>query len=155
MENKKAYEPPESGVFYMIPNPKTGKYTIYSQQGDEALHLVLWNSICTKLQMSWKINEDLFEPYYTGLPRGRIALDTRTNDWIVGIGNDFPVKEYRDDIIKEFNMRDTDNIGKVKFELQDHEKMSPSHKKHVEELLGIKMSPTGFTIEKKVTKKKI
>jgi len=153
MKDKKSYNvKPEEGVFYLIPNPQTGKYTIYSQHGPDALHVLLWDSICTKLQMSWKINEVLFKPYYTGLPRGRIIEPYNwQDDWIVGIGGDFPLNEYRSMIINEFNLEEADSLGKVKFEIQTHEKMTSYHKKTVEDLLDIKMTPRGFT---KVVKKK-
>ena len=31
MQTKKAYEEPKAGIFYLIPDPKTGKYDLYSE----------------------------------------------------------------------------------------------------------------------------
>jgi hypothetical protein len=151
---KKAYEEPKSGIFYMIPDIKTKKYHIYSEiaePGEDVAHLLLWDKICIKLQMATKISAESFEPYYTGIPRGRIiAPYSRDGSWIIAIGNDFPFIEYKNDILSEFNMHDAESLGKVKAEFQAHEKMNPDHKKHVEKILGIEMTSTGF---KKVSKK--
>jgi hypothetical protein len=97
MEQKKAYEEPKAGIFYMIPNLKTGLYSIYSEvsePGEDVAHLLLWSKICIKLQMATKIDAESFEPFYTGIPRGRIiAPYSREDSWIIAIGNDFPFKK--------------------------------------------------------------
>jgi hypothetical protein len=154
MEQKKSYEEPTAGVFYLIPNLKTGKYEIYSQfedAGEPVVHLFLWESVVRKIRLMNKVDIDPISDLYRGLPRGRvIAPSSRDGLWIVGWGNDFPLAQYKSDIISDFQLGDADSIHHVKFEHQVHEEMILSHKKAVEKLLGIEMSPTGF---KKIKKK--
>lgn len=157
---KKAFEPPKLGVFYMVPDPKTGKYTIYSEEGDEAVHLMLWDSIVNLLRRRFRDKPvDIISDNYRGLPRGRI-MENGPNEWKVAWGNDFP-EEYKSDVISEFSMGDAKSLGKVTWEFQDHETMQARDKKAVEKTLGITMTPQGFKqnvdsekIIKEVVKKK-
>jgi hypothetical protein len=144
---KKAYEEPKAGIFYMIPNPRTLRYDLYSEYeeaGEDVTHLFLWDKVVKKLQMAFKINTAPIEDLYQGIPRGRIiAPPSREGTWLVGIGNDFPLKDYKSDIISEFQLSDASSLGHVKFEHQAHEEMDPRHKAAVEKLLKIKMGPSG------------
>jgi len=145
MEQKKAFEQPKNGVFYLVPDPKSKKYTIYSEYDDgesEAVHLVLWDSIVSLLRRRFRDkNVDLIEDNYRGLPRGRIMQNS--NEWIVAWGEDFP-EEYKQDVLLEFKLDDAQAIGKVKWEFQDHETMQANDKRIVEKTLGITMTPKGF-----------
>lgn len=149
MNQKKAYEEPKAGVFYLIPNIKTGRYEMYSQfeeAGEDVAHLFLWDSVLRKIQMMYKKDSGVIEDEYRGIPRGRIiGPSSRDGNWIVAWGSDFPLAQYRGDIISEFQLGDAD-----KFEHENHEEMMKNHKNAVEKFLGIEMTPTGF---KKKTKK--
>jgi len=153
---KKSYQQPKAGIFYMIPDLKSGRYDVYSQTEEEGeedpTHLFLWDNVSKKLQMRSKKDDSEFLPYYTGLPRGRVmAPYDKTGLWVIGIGGDFPLNEYKSEILSDFSLHDAESLGKVKFEVQTHEKMNPAHKKAVESLLGIESSASGF---KKILKKK-
>jgi hypothetical protein len=143
---KKAFERPKLGVFYLVPDPKTNKYTIYSEYDEdenEAVHLNLWDSIVSLLKRRYRDkNVDIFEDNYRGLPRGRV-METGENQWIIAWGEDFP-NEYKSDIISDFHLGDAQSINKVRWEFQNHETMQANDKKAVEKVLGITISPEGF-----------
>ena len=150
---KKAFERPETGVFYLVPDPKIGKYSIrshYDSDNDgQSAHLMLWDTIIKILSLKFKGKfVDGLEQDYTGIPRGRI-VESGTNMWTVQHGNDFPLKEYKSDIVSEFKLYDAEAIGKVSWEFNSHETMAPREKKNVERTLGITITPAGF---KKTTK---
>lgn len=153
MQQKKAYEQPKAGIFYMIPDLKSGKYDLYPQfeeNGEEVTHLFLWDQVAKKLQLRSKIDESSFLPHYQGIPRGRIIAPFKAQDtWIIGIGGDFPLEQYKQQILSDFNLSDAFAAGKVKFEVQDHEKMNVNDKKTIEALLGIEMNPSGIKLKKK------
>jgi len=146
MNNKKAFEKPKTGVFYLVPDPKTKKYTIYSEydeDGNEAVHLMLWDSIVNILRRRFRNKFiDIIEDNYRGLPRGRI-MESGVNKWIIAWGEDFP-DEYKQDVIKDFNLIDAQAINKVNWEFQNHETMQANDKKTVENTLGITITPQGF-----------
>lgn len=155
MTEKKAFERPKIGVFYLVPDPKTGKYTIYSEyddEGQEAVHLMLWDSIVSLLKRRFRDKAvDIVEDHYRGLPRGRI-MENGNNEWLIAWGKDFP-DEYKSDVISDFRLGDAQGIGKVKWEYQAHETMQANDKKTVEKILGITMTPQGF--KQKVDSEKI
>lgn len=155
--NKKAFERPKTGVFYMVPDPKTGKYTIYSEfdeEGVEAVHLMLWDSIVNLLRRRFRDKPvDIVEDHYRGLPRGRI-MENGTNQWVVAWGEDFP-DSYKSDVISDFRLRDAQEIDKVTWEFQDHETMQANDKKTVEKTLDITMTPQGFQQKNKVNTEKL
>jgi hypothetical protein len=146
MEQKKAFEKPKTGVFYLVPDPKTGNYTIYSEhddEGNEAVHLMLWDTIVNLLRRRYRDKAvELIEDNYRGLPRGRI-MESGENQWVVAWGEDFP-DQYKLDVISDFKLGDAKAIGKVRWEFQDHETMQANDKKVVEKTLGITMTPQGF-----------
>jgi hypothetical protein len=157
MEKKKAFERPIIGVFYLVPDPKSGKYTIYSEydeNGNEAVHLMLWDSIVNLLRRRFRDKPvDIIEDNYRGLPRGRV-MEQGENSWIIAWGEDFP-EEYKSDVISDFRLNDAKSIGKVKWEFQNHETMQANDKKVVEKTLGITMTPSGFKQVKKSNSEKI
>ncbi|MDD5650893.1 MAG: hypothetical protein PHF86_10840, partial [Candidatus Nanoarchaeia archaeon] len=115
MEQKKAFEKPKTGVFYLVPDPKTGNYTIYSEhddEGNEAVHLMLWDTIVNLLRRRYRDKAvELIEDNYRGLPRGRI-MESGENQWVVAWGEDFP-DQYKLDVISDFKLGDAKAIGKV------------------------------------------
>jgi hypothetical protein len=142
--DKKAFEEPEVGVFYLVPDPKTKKYTLHSEFGDNALHLVLWDKIVYILQLRFK--KDVGEGY-RGIPRGRVQLNSSgvsAKRWMVSHGNDFSFEKYKDEIISEFKLRDAEDLGLVDWEMSEHETMMSNDKKVVEKTLGIKLTKDGF-----------
>jgi hypothetical protein len=143
---KKAFERPETGPFYLIPDPKSGKYTLLSsfdKPGKEEVHLFLWDEVINILRMRFKKSPvDSLSNDYQGLPRGRIVESG--NSWIVAHGSDFPLEEYKNEIISEFSLRDAVKINKVKWEHDPHETMDGTEKKSVEKTLGIIISNNGF-----------
>ena len=148
MQAKKAYEEPKAGIFYLIPDPKTGNYDLYSEfeePGNDVTHLFLWDKVAQKLAMRFKINAETVSDYYRGLPRGRIiGPNTKNGNWIVAHGKDFPMGQYKQEILSEFGMGDADSIGHVVFEYDLHETMLPRDKTQVEKALKIDMTPQGF-----------
>jgi hypothetical protein len=150
MEIKKAYEHPKSGIFYMIPDPrKLGSYTVYSElqeeQGDPVTHIFLFKRVLQILSSRFKKDlEDV--DAYTGIPRGRIIEPNDIHgNWLITHGADFPIDKYKDEIISDFSLRDAVAIGKVKYEVTAHEKMSNKDRKEMESLLGIEFTSTGWT----------
>jgi hypothetical protein len=144
---KKTYEQPKAGIFYLIPDSKKeGSYTFYSQvqekPGHDVSHLFLFDKVKQILEMRFKVSLD--DPY-TGIPRGRIIEppDLRGN-WIVAHGGDFPLEKYKEDILKDFNLRDALEQDKVKFEIDPHEKMDRSEKEEIQNILGIKYTNEGW-----------
>lgn len=148
MQQKKALERPETGVFYLVPNPKSRKYTIYAEvdsPDNDAAHLLLWESIVELLRRRFRNKQvDVLQDNYRGLPRGRVM--ELSGSWAIGYGKDFPLAEYKHEILAEFKLYDYEAIGKVMWEFQDHETMQAGDKKAVESTLGIIMTPTGFTV---------
>jgi hypothetical protein len=128
VETKKAFERPETGPFYMVPDPKSGKYTIYVSfdsnpdiPGDEErpiatwgnLHLYLWDRIVELLRRRFRNSSvDILSTDYRGLPRGRVTIKG-TNAWIVAWAEDFPLEEYKREIFSEFRLGDAEAINKV------------------------------------------
>jgi hypothetical protein len=155
MQQKKAFEKPKLGVFYLVPEPKSGKYTIFSEleeDGADAVHLMLWDSVVELLRRRFRDKSvDIISDNYRGLPRGRI-MEAGENQWKVAWGNDFP-DEYKSDVISEFRLGDAQSLGKLLWEFQEHETMQAGDKKVVEKTLGITMSPQGF--EQKLNSEKI
>jgi len=149
---KKSFEHPEIGAFYMVPDPQTRKYTIKSEYdipGHDSSHFFLWPEVVKILGSRFKkANIGMIHDSYTGIPRGRVSV-TSDNRVLVLHGDDFPLSEYKSDIMLEYKLHDSDSIGKVSWVVEAHEKMGSSEKKLVEETLGIKFSPIGFTTEKK------
>lgn len=92
MQHKKAFENPDTGVFYLVPNPKTGKYTIYvelDRPDNSSAHLMLWDSIVELLRRRFRDKSvEVLQDNYRGLPRGRIM--ELNGSWVVGHGKDFP-----------------------------------------------------------------
>lgn len=147
MKERKSYERPKPGIFYLIPdNKRPGKYTIYSEleePGKDTVHLYLWDQVVKILSRRFK--KDVPSDAYTGMPRGRIIEPfEKTESWIVAHGNDFPLEEYKNDILSEFSLKDAYSINKVKFMVDNHEKMSDRDRKIVESDLGIKYTKTGW-----------
>jgi hypothetical protein len=151
MNSKKAFERPETGPFYLIPDPKTGKYTIFSSfetPGKDEVHIFLWTSVVEILRRRFKgVEVDTIADTYRGLPRGRVMGGE--GNWIIGYGKDFPLDSYRYDIESEFNLGDAVSINKVKWEFSEHETMTRNDKAEVEATLGIVMTPAGFSKKKK------
>lgn len=148
MERRKAYEQPKAGVFYMVPDPKKiGTYTIYSEvQEDRGVaHLFLFDKVRKILESRFKVGLGAAFDAYMGIPRGRIVepRDIHGN-WLVTHGGDFPLDKYRDEILSEFSLRDAVELGKVKYEIDPHEKMGPKDKKQIENALKIEITPTGW-----------
>jgi hypothetical protein len=147
---KKAYEHPKAGVFYMIPDPKKlGTYTLYSEfqedGGKDVTHLFLFDRVKELLNSRFKANLDETFDAYTGIPRGRIIepSDPKGN-WLVTHGGDFSLNKYRDEIISEFSLRDAVELGKVKYEIDPHEKMGPKDRKGIESALRIEFTATSW-----------
>ena len=152
MENKKSFDTDgKAGIFYMVPNLKDKKYNVWAQVEDESepdpIHLNLWDQVSKSLQMKSHSSEGAFDPYYTGIPRGRVIQ--HGSKWIIGHGNDFPLNEYKSEILREFNLEHADSASNVLFEVQNHEKMHPGSKKVVENLMNIQMMPSGFKMLQK------
>jgi len=149
--NKKSMQEPEIGVFYLVPEPKSLKYTIYSDFGDSSLHLFLWEKISLILQNRFKKEAP---DAYRGLPRGRVQVSSSgasQKRWLVGHGNDFSLDKYKGEIISQFELRDAEDAGLVDWEFTDHETMISREKEQVEKTFGIKLTKDGF---KKLTPKK-
>jgi len=149
---KKAYERPNPGIFYMIPNPKKpGSYTIFSEieeTNKSTAHLFLWDKVSKIVENRFK--KEVSPDAYTGMPRGRVIEPPDLQGvWLVAHGGDFPIEKYKSDIFSDFSLQDAHGIGKVKFVIDGHEKMGASDKKEVEEDLGIIYNPTGWTFKKK------
>lgn len=150
MTQKKAFERPETGVYYLVPDPKTGKYSILSQydrHDADSMHLFLWDQVVKMLRMRFKKSlVESISDSYRGLPRGRIVY--KNDEWIVAHGEDFPMSEYKHDIISEFNLGDADHIGKLSWQKDSHETMSANEKSDVEKILGVTITPKGFQTKK-------
>jgi hypothetical protein len=155
MEKKKAYEQPKAGIFYLIPDPKKeGSYTFHSQiqedPGQDVSHLFLFDKLKPILEKRFKV---VLDDAYTGIPRGRILEPSSIQgDWIVAHGGNFPLNEFKEDIIQDFTLRDASELGKVKFEIDSHEKMGALDKREIEITLGIEYTPEGWKKKKHKTR---
>jgi len=140
---KKAQHP-RPGIFYMVPDAKKpGKYILVSEEGSESLHLYLFDHVTKMLERSFK--KISVSDAYTGVPRGRVIEPSlRQGDWIIAHGNDFALNEYRSDILSEFGLSDLDSMGKVRFEVDPHEKMGVREKELIEKDLGIVYTREGW-----------
>jgi hypothetical protein len=147
---KISYDHPAAGIFYLIPNPtKVGKYTVHSELQEEGAdpvaHLFLFDKVRKILEIRFKTDLGSAYDAYMGIPRGRIEEPSgKGGEWIIAHGGDFPLNEYKSDILSDFSLNDASAIGKVKFEIEAHEKMSPKDKKSMEEELGIEYTATGW-----------
>jgi len=148
---KKAFEKPDTGIFYLIPDPKTLRYTLWADvdyPGHEVSHMMSWDKVVELLRRRFRGKYvDIISNNYRGLPRGRVT--ETSGGWIVGHGNDFQLGEFKHEILSEFKLYDAEAIGKVSWEYQDHETMQALDKKEVESILGITLSKTGFKLKKK------
>jgi len=142
---KKAYEPPKEGIFYLVPDPKTKKYTLYVEIDEESnpLHFNLWDRMMGLLASRFKVHKEALENAYTGIPRGRITQTS--NGWVVAHGGDFSLPMYKSEIESEFSLGDATRIGKVKWIVDSHEKMGKNDRDTVQFVLGITLTPEGFT----------
>jgi len=147
MEKKRAFERPEIGVFYLIPDIKSGIYSIlseYDRPGKDSAHYFLWDEVIKILRIRFKKSDiDIIRDSYQGLPRGRISTRDEKS-WVILHGGDFPIAKYKPDILGEFKLNDADSIGKVSWTIDNHEKMNSNEKKLVEDVLGILISNSGF-----------
>jgi hypothetical protein len=153
VEKRKAYEKPKPGIFYMVPEPKKeGSYEVHSELQEDSkdvLHIFLFDKIKRILEKKFKRNMIHAYDSYMGLPRGRVIEPPDSQgEWIVAYGGDFPLNKYREDIISDFSLRDAQELGKVKFEVDPHEKMAPKDRKEVEKALGIRFMANGWVNEK-------
>lgn len=156
---KKTFEKPKTGIFYLVPDNRNnlGKYSIYYQLDEETenpdfnLHLELWENKITKLLEIRFKNATINFDDYGGLPRGRVV--ERGNEWIIAWGNNFSKETYEKDILYEFNLRDANGQGKVKWEIDSHEVFDKISKDNIESSLGIKLTPEGFETIPTKTKK--
>jgi hypothetical protein len=146
-EMKKSFERPETGPFYLIPDPKTGKYTLlasFDSPGKDEVHLFLWSSVIEILRRRFKNSDvDLLADKYRSLPRGRV-MAKGDHEWVVGHGRDFPLDQYKSEIISEFKLSDAESINKLEWEFSNHETMSRNEKAEMENILGIAITPQGF-----------
>lgn len=147
--DKKAFTQPEIGVFYLVPDPKTKKYSLVSEfdkPGHDSAHFFLWERVARLLKDKFK-KKDVAPIWdtYTGLPRGRISTGQK-NEWLVLHGDDFPMDEYKSEILSEFSLNDANSIGKVKWVIEPHEKMGKSDQSAVEKVLGISIDKKGFKV---------
>jgi len=148
-QEKKAFQRPEVGPLYLVPDPKSNKYFVYASfdtPGNEEVHLFLWAKVIELLRRRFKkAPVDSLENSYRGLPRARV-MESGDRLWVVAHGSDFPLEKYKDEIISEFGLRDAVNINKVRWEHDPHETMDKAEKADVEAVLKIKMTPSGFTV---------
>jgi hypothetical protein len=147
---------PKSGIFYFVPDPKTLGYTIFSsfdegEEDDMNLHLGVWQRVLQKLKGRFRDKTiDLVEYDYRGLPRGRVIKNT--NEWLVAWGGDISEKLKRE-VIYEFNLSSMESAGKVRWEIDSHEKMEADEKEEIEKYLGITITEDGIKVNKKKVKK--
>jgi hypothetical protein len=148
-EPKKAFQKPETGPFYLVPDPKSKKYIVLSafdEPGNEEVHLFLWAQAIEMLRRRFrKADVDSLEENYRGIPRGRV-IEKASNQWVVAHGKDFPIEAYKSDIFAEYKLNDVDGMGKVAWEYDPHEAMIGTDKELVQGELNIKFTPTGFTV---------
>lgn len=145
---KKAIEKPALGIFYLVPNKQTGKYEIISELEDKEnpLHLFLWQTVLLYLKKYFKKrNTSKIDTDHLGIPRGRI-IENR-GEWIVLYGADFPLNEYKNEILSIFKLHDYNSLGKVTFERSLHESMDKNEKARVEKFLNIEITNDGFKIK--------
>jgi hypothetical protein len=155
MENKKAYEHPKSGVFYVIPDPKkVGHFTIYSETqeegSDDVVHLFLFDKVKRVLEAKFKVSlSEEAADAYTGIPRGRVIEPSDIHgNWIIAHGNDFPLDTYKSEIVSDFTLGDAVSLGHIRWEVDPHEKMGARDKRTLESELGIEINPTGWKYKK-------
>lgn len=134
----------------MVPNPKTLKYDVISQleePGEDPTHLFLWDEISHMLAKRFKANQGLISDAYTGIPRGRIiAPYDRTGKWIVAHGNDTDLIQYGSEIVSAFSLSSIQQTGRLSWEVDPHEKMSPHERSQVESACRFKLTKSGIII---------
>jgi hypothetical protein len=145
VQKKRALPEPKPGIYYMVPDPKTKKYEVYSQieePGEDPVHLYLWDRIAKILTARFGVPE---LDAYRGLPRGRVmAPSERTGLWIIAHGNDIDLNIYGPEILSEFGLRDSTTLNKILWEHDSHEEMSIREKSMVETACKFKFTKTGI-----------
>jgi len=142
---------PKAGVFYMVPEANhQGHYSVIAETTDDSedpLHLMLWDRVKKLLEHRFK---KIISDQYMSIPRGRVIppVDVK-GTWILAWGNDFPLSEYKSEILSAFQLHDIDSLGKLEVTVDNHEKMNPQEQKIIEADLKIKITPTGWKFSKK------
>ena len=141
---------PKAGVFYMVPEAvHAGHYSVYAETTDDSedpLHLMLWDHVQKLLEHRFK---KPVSDQYMSIPRGRVIPPTDVKGtWILAWGDDFPLSEYKSEILSAFSLQDINSLGKLETSVDNHEKMNPQEQKIIEADLGIKITPTGWKFKK-------
>ena len=148
MQKKKALTEPSPGIYYMVPDPKTNKYEVYTQieePGTDPVHLYFWDHVSKLVASRFKVSQEDISDAYTGIPRGRVIVPVdRTGMWIIVHGNDNDLAAYGAAILYEFGLTELATLNKVRWEHDTHENMMPHERGLVESVCGIRITKTGI-----------
>ena len=117
MSNSKQALTPSEGIYYILPT-RQGHNEVLSQRADdtdEPAHMFFWEKV--------------------GVPRGRVQKEIDhieykpTGNYIILHGGDVPVSTIQYAVLQDFGLNELNRAGKVKWVMDDHEKMDPEDRK--------------------------
>jgi len=129
----------------MVPDPKTKKYEVHTQleePGTDPVHLYFWDYISKLVASRFKIPQEEISDAYTGIPRGRVV--DHAGMWIIAHGNDVDLAVYGATILSEFGLTHVAQLSKVRWEVDNHERMLPQDRGIVESVCGMQLTKTGY-----------
>lgn len=143
--SKNALKPAE-GVYYILPK-KNGTYGVYSLRSDESdqpLHMFYWEKVLNQVAHEYNLKSKDIENLktsYMAIPRGRVQKEydkttlKETGNYIVIHGGDVPLPQIKHFILQDFGLISLSSQNKVKWEIDEHEKMDPEDKKAFEDAI--------------------
>lgn len=146
---KKFATKPSSGIYYALPNKDFSNWEIVYRRADEytdpdrTLHYDMFPEVVRKLKEEFKLSSGevvTIGDNYTGIPRGRILSpeETDSDKWTITHGDDVP-STIRHQVLSAFGLLGLTSVDKVKWEVVNHEKMDPTEKKIVLDMLRKKV----------------
>ena len=102
---------------------------------DEPAHMFFWEKVLRFVAKEYKIDTEHLKTHYMGVPRGRVQKEIDhieykpTGNYIILHGGDVPVSTIQYAVLQDFGLNELNRAGKVKWVVNDHEKMDPEDRK--------------------------
>jgi hypothetical protein len=129
-----------TGPYYWVPTSNGWDLDVFPEElyPEDKVHDWFWRRyIVPKLSEEWSLSSEQIMtlkkiPY--SVPRGRVSQEFDTPNFYLNHGNDTPIPNGLDKVIKEMNLSGMRSSDRLKIAFDSHEVMIPQHTRT---LLGI------------------
>jgi hypothetical protein len=146
MNRTKQAMTPSEGIYYVIPDER-GQPSVVAQRTDETedepVHMFFWDKVL--ILLAHKMPESDLNPlrgHYLALPRGRIqkeydlATHKYTGGYVILHGGEVPTRLIQYAVFQDFGLNQLSSLGKVKWSVNQHEKVNEEDEKIYQEILN-------------------